>query len=79
MDKKIGFKEAYQQSKEKVQEGFWNALLIYIVSAVVASIGIVVCGIGVLFTFPLMFLMQAVAYHRLYTPEMPTILSANSQ
>ncbi|MBN1349983.1 hypothetical protein JXJ21_11280 [candidate division KSB1 bacterium] len=79
MDKKIGFKEAYQLSKEKVQEGFWNALLIYIVSAVVGSIGMFACGIGILFTFPLMFIMQAVAYHRLYTPEMPTILSAKSQ
>lgn len=75
MDKKLGFKEAYEMSKEKVQEGFWNALLIYIVSAIIGSIGSLACGIGYLLTLPMMFLMQALAYHKLFTPDIPTIKS----
>lgn len=75
VDKNLGFQEAYRMSKEKVQEGFWNALLIYIVSGVIGSIGAIICGIGYLLTLPMMFLMLALAYHRLFTPEIPTILS----
>jgi len=75
MDKKVGFKEAYKLSKEKVEEGFWNALLIYIISAIIGSIGSIVCGIGYLFTLPMMFLMQVLAYHKLFTPEISTIKS----
>jgi uncharacterized membrane protein len=60
--------DAIKKSIETLKADMWPALGYYLVFAIVASLGALACGIGMLFTLPLMPLGIALLY-RDYCPE----------
>ncbi len=59
---------ALTASMKALQPQMWMALLLYFVLSFVAGIGILVCGVGMLFTYPLLPIGTALLY-RDFFPE----------
>jgi uncharacterized membrane protein len=62
VDKRMQGIDAMKLSFETLKPDLVMATLFYVVVAVVGEIGMVGCGIGILFTLPLFFLSIAIAY-----------------
>ena len=63
VDRKIGFTQAMGASKHLVtRSGFWNHLVILLITAVLNSLGGGLCGLGTLITAPFGLLLMTNAY-----------------
>lgn len=60
---------AIQASVELVKKNFWIFLGLYIVAAVISSLGVIACFIGAVLTAPMMPCMLAVAYRDLHPAQ----------
>ncbi len=66
VDRNMDVVAAIQASVDVVKANFWIFLGLYIVAAVIASLGAIACFIGMVVTAPMMPCMLAVAYRDLY-------------
>lgn len=75
-DRRGGFWECLEISRQALTAHFGWLLLFWIVTALVAASGVLLCGVGLLVTAPLAYLAYAVAYVRLFDGgETPPALS----
>ena len=51
------------------QKEFWSIILVVFVAGLLSGLGIIACGIGLLFTMPLYYCMVAAAYEEVYGGE----------
>lgn len=65
-DKKMDFWPAMELSRKVVMRRFWSVAGLVIASGVIAFIGILGCGVGILFTLPIAFGAIAFAYETLF-------------
>lgn len=66
-DKNATFGEAIGTSVQLMTKGpFWGFVLVSFVAGIVGALGIVACGIGVLFTMPLAMCIMVAAYEEAY-------------
>lgn len=64
-DRDVGFSTAWGMSWRETHNHFWELLLLHFVGSLVASLGVYVFLVGVIFTLPIYFTMIAAAYeHR---------------
>ncbi len=63
VDKKLGAVEAITTSFNTLKPQMWMALLYLIVVGLLAGVGVLACGFGLLLTFPLALLTIAVTYN----------------
>ena len=61
VDKDLGVSEAFQQSGEMVSNIFWEVLAVFIINAVIESIGCSI-GVGAILTTPFILLVSAHYY-----------------
>ena len=69
VDKDLGVSEAFQQSGEMVSNIFWEVLAVFIINAVIESIGCSI-GVGAILTTPFIILVSAHYYLGLSQGEM---------
>ena len=69
VDKDIGVSEAFQKSGEMVSNIFWEVLAVFIINAVIESIGCSI-GVGAILTTPFIILVSAHYYLGLSQGEM---------
>jgi hypothetical protein len=62
VEKKMGYWEAFNKSREMVSRDFWNFLLYSILTNLVSSIGGYICYVFMVVTYPFFFLMTGVAF-----------------
>ena len=62
VDQRIGVFESVSRSWDALKEDMLMATLFFIVLGVVAGLGAIACGVGILFTFPLLPLGIAIVY-----------------
>lgn len=75
-DRRGGFWECLEMSRQALTAHFGWLLLFCIVMGLVAASGVLLCGVGLLVTAPLAYLAYAVAYVRLFDGgETPPTLS----
>lgn len=80
VDKKLAFGDALKQSMEVTKQNFFFFLIYALVLGIVANLGAIACGIGMIITFPISILGLVVAYERTFnapaiqeaTPPPPT-------
>ena len=60
--KGMDFIQASQSAFEMIKKDFWILICYVAVAEILGNIGIIACGIGVVFTMPMFFLMLATAY-----------------
>jgi uncharacterized membrane protein len=68
IDKKMRFEEAFRASVDLVKGNLLEHTLFFFVVSLISISGLILCGIGVLFTLPLFYLAFAVAYYKLVYP-----------
>lgn len=66
VDKRVSFGDALSKSMEVTKQNFWFFLVYMIVIRMVAGLGSVACGIGILVTMPMAVLGMVVAYERTF-------------
>ena len=71
-DRRMAFWPAAMASIEKVKPNFWPFLGLYVVSCIIGSLGMILCGIGVLITIPIHFCIMSVAYSEVFAPGAET-------
>lgn len=69
VDRNMEVIPAIQASIELVKTNFWVFLGLFIVASVVASLGVFLCGMGLLLTAPMMPCMLAVAFRDLHPAQ----------
>ncbi len=72
-DKKYGFWESMEISRQVVTANWGWMLLLILVSAVIAVLGVLVCFIGLFITIPFSYLMLAAAYTRAFDSQDATV------
>ncbi|MBC8207330.1 MAG: hypothetical protein ISR85_02830 [Kiritimatiellales bacterium] len=68
--KGMDFIQASKSALEMIKKDFWVLIGYVAVAEILGNIGIIACGIGLVFTMPMFFLMLATAY-RSYSAEAP--------
>ena len=63
--KKLGFGSASRAALEMIKKDFWPLTGYTLVATILSGIGAIACGIGAIFTMPLLYLMLAAAYRSL--------------
>jgi len=66
VDRRIGFWQAMQTSRKVVNKHWFQLFFFFIVVGIVAELGILACGVGILFTAPLAFCINMAAYEHLF-------------
>ena len=66
VDKKMDFWPASMESINKVKTNFWPFLGLSVVASIIGSIGVIVCIVGIVVTFPIQFCILTVAYHEVF-------------
>ena len=66
VDRRIGFWQAMQTSRKVVNKHWFQLFFFFIVVGIVAELGILACGVGILFTLPLAFCINMAAYEHLF-------------
>jgi len=72
-DKKFGFWECMEISRQVVTANWGWMLLLLLVSAVIAVLGVLGCGVGFFITLPFSYLMLAAAYTRAFDSQDATV------
>ncbi len=62
VEKKMPFWPASMESIQMVKANFWPLFGYYLVASLIGSAGAVLCGVGMIITMPITWLMYAVAY-----------------
>jgi uncharacterized membrane protein len=62
MDQKVGPVRAIQMSFEVLKREWWMPILFFIVVSILSGLGAIACGIGIIFTLPLMFISMGIVY-----------------
>ncbi len=65
-ERKLDVVPAVTTSFETVKDYFWPFLGLYVVTCLLSSIGLILCGIGVIFTAPIMACVLGVAYRDVF-------------
>jgi uncharacterized membrane protein len=65
IDRKLEFWDAMEVSRKAVQPSFFMHLLLLIVLLIVGLCGLLACGVGILFTMPLVLGALACAYEEM--------------
>lgn len=68
VDQKLSLAEAAAKSWQIATKMYFRALVFYIVVGIVAGSGLVLCGVGIIFTIPMYQLTLAVAYRDCFMP-----------
>jgi uncharacterized membrane protein len=66
VDRGMEFWPAALESINMVKKNFWNFLLFGVLTAVIGSAGIILCGIGMALTVPIQLCAVAAAYREIY-------------
>lgn len=69
VDKNVGGVDALQKSWAALKNDTVNAILFLIVAGLAAGLGVLACGVGVLFTAPISFLAVAIVYRDFFDTE----------
>ncbi len=75
VEDKMEFWPASMKSIEKVKENFWPFLGFFVVISIIGSIGAVLCGIGIILTFPIQICALTVAYRDIFKKTPPPLNS----
>ncbi len=67
VDEGMEFWPASMESINKVKTNFWPFLALSIVSSIIGSIGAILCGIGIVITFPIQATILTVAYREIFS------------
>lgn len=70
VDKRLSITQAIQASYQTLQPQMWMATLMYFVLSIIGGLGGFLCGIGIMFTYPIFVLSIALLYRDL-TAERP--------
>lgn len=68
IDKKMDFEEAFRASIDLVKNNLLEHTLFLLVVVLIGMSGIIICGIGIVFTLPLTYIAIGVAYYNLVYP-----------
>jgi len=71
IDKRLGFWDAMEVSRKVVTGCWWSVFLFLIVCMLINFCGVLLCGIGVFFTWPLTMLASAFLYEDLFGSAKP--------
>jgi len=66
VDKKMDFWPASMESINKVKTNFWPFLGLSAVASIIGGIGVLVCIVGIIVTFPIQFCILTVAYREVF-------------
>ena len=66
VDKQMDFWPASVESFNTVKLDFWPLLGLSIVAGILGYIGVILIGIGIIFTLPIYFCIITVAYRRIF-------------
>jgi uncharacterized membrane protein len=72
-DKKYGFWESMEISRQVITANWGWMFLLLLVSAVIAVLGVLGCGVGFFITLPFSYLMLAAAYTRAFDSQDETV------
>lgn len=65
-DRHLGIRESMRLSRRVVGRHFWQHLWFVILAGIVTAVGVLVCGLGVLITFPLAQFAGVLLYERVF-------------
>jgi hypothetical protein len=78
VDRNLGPIEAISESWRMLAQHWFRVAVFYLVMGIIAGLGVLACGVGVFFTFSLLYVAFAVIYVRLTsTPGVATSVSPN--
>jgi len=66
VDKKMDFWPASMESINKVKTNFWPFLGLSAVASIIGGIGVLICVVGIIVTFPIQFCILTVAYREVF-------------
>jgi len=66
VEKNMPFWDAMEDSRKLVMTNLLEFVLFYLVTGLIVAAGALLCGIGVIFTFPLGVAIHSIAYSELY-------------
>lgn len=69
VDKKMDFVQAFRASIDLVKGNLLDHTLFFFVTSLIGISGIILCFIGIYFTFPLFYIAYAIAYYHLVYPS----------
>jgi uncharacterized membrane protein len=67
VDENMDFWPASMESVNKVKTNFWPFLALSVVSSIIGSVGAILCGIGIVVTFPIQACILTVAYREIFS------------
>lgn len=76
VDQRLGALEAMMKSVDSLKGEWLMATLFYLVVSILGSLGALLCGIGLLFTWPLFILSVSVLYRDFFIGQAPSEASA---
>ena len=66
VDRRMDFWPASMEVINTVKTNFWPFLGLFIVASIIGSIGVILCGIGIIITTPIQACIMAAAYRDIY-------------
>jgi uncharacterized membrane protein len=66
VDKRMGVLEAMGKSFETLRPHMWSAVGYQIVVGLISALGVLLCGIGIIFTAPITYLAIAILYRQFF-------------
>ncbi|MBC8326820.1 MAG: DUF975 family protein [Verrucomicrobia subdivision 3 bacterium] len=66
VDRRIDFWQAMQTSRKVVNKHWFQLFFFFMIVGIIAELGILACGVGLLFTAPLAFCINMAAYEHLF-------------
>jgi hypothetical protein len=77
-DKNMDFWPASKESIEMIKPCFWPMMGLVILASVIGSIGLVLCGIGIIVTMPITYCILAVAYRDITSGNVTVVDAADT-
>lgn len=69
VEKRLGYWDAFKASREMVHRDFFGFLLFALLTSIISSLGSYLCYLPIVVSYPMMFLMRAVAYRDTFGVE----------
>lgn len=66
LDRNLGFWEAMELSRKTIHAQWWVVFALFLITGVIASLGILLCGFGILATIPLAYFILIEGYRQLF-------------
>ncbi|MBU0679007.1 MAG: hypothetical protein KJ626_12925 [Verrucomicrobia bacterium] len=76
VDRKMDFWPATMASVDLVKQNLWPFVGLTLVASIIGQIGAVACGIGIIVTLPINYLILAVAYRACFSGASPAVVEA---